>query len=216
MNLVTTLIFIVTFVGCAVAIVASALALVIRRFQVAWMIGRVMLVWVGLYAAALLFVSFTSSPVILDLGQEHCFDEMCFSVKGVTTTQTLGTTPHQITAHGLYYVLAVQLHNAAKRVPQRPDSAMMWITDQQGHVYTGWVNAQETPGQPMGGPITIPQIWYRRLEPGESMTHSVAFDLPVNVVQPRLVIKEGSGPTPLIIGDENSFFHAKTAFRLTP
>jgi hypothetical protein len=170
----------------------------------------------GLYAAALLFVSLTSSQIILGPGQEHCFDEMCFSVKGVTTTPTLGTTPHQITAHGLYYVLTVQLHNAAKRVPQRPDSTMMWITDQQGHAYTDWVNAQETPGQPVGSPITTAHIWHRRLEPGESLAHLIAFDLPVDSVQPRLVIKEGSGPTPLIIGDENSFFHAKTAFRLTP
>jgi hypothetical protein len=215
-NLFGTLTFIVTLIGCVGAILAVAFTLMTHRLRTAWRIGRLMLVWVGLYIAVLLAVSFTSPQHILDPGQEHCFDEMCFSVRDVITAKTWGTGPHPMTAHGRYYVLTVQLHNAAKRVPQRPDSAMMWIADQQGRQYTDWVNAQETPEEPLGGMITAQQIWYRRLEPGESMTHTIAFDLPVDAAQPSLVITEGSGPTLLIIGDENSFFHSKTAFRLTP
>jgi len=213
-NLFGSLAFIGAFFGLVGLAMAVIVALLTRHFRAAWRIGWLMLAWAGVYIAVLLLASFTSSPRRLDLGQEHCFDEMCFSVQSVTTTKTLGTGSNQITANGVYYLVTVQLRNAALRQPQKPSQPAVWVIDAQGRKYTEAVSTAEEQGPPFGQSVAFPQLWNQRLQPGETQAHILAFDLPADVSQPALVITEGGGPTYLIIGDENSFFHSKTEFRL--
>ena len=215
-NLFGTLAFIGAFFGLVGLAITMIAALLTRHFRTAWRIGWMMLAWAGVYIAVLLLASFTSRPRLLDFGQEHCFDEMCFSVQSVTTTKTLGTGSNQITANGVYYLVTVQLRNAALRQPQKPSQPAVWVIDAQGRKYTEAVSAAEEQGPPFGQSVAFLQLWNQRLQPGENQAHILAFDLPADVSQPALVISEGGGPTYLIIGDENSFFHSKTEFRLAP
>ncbi len=53
------------------------------------------------------------------------------------------------------------------------------------------------------------------IAPGQKYSVPLAISLPAGAASPVLVITEGSAfPTRLIIGDENSFLHKKTVFRL--
>jgi hypothetical protein len=156
-------------------------------------------------------VSFASQPKFLNLDQERCFDEMCYSVKSVTMTHTLG----QFTAQGDYYIITIQLRSAAQRTAQKPSQPDLFIVDSQGNRYSKIVNAGNE--FEMGQPVTNAQLWDQKIQPGEIVSRIVAFDLPRDIGQPGLVVTEGIGPlSTILIGDEGSLFHAKTEFLLNP
>jgi len=212
-NLFGTLAFLGTLLGLIAAGIGLIFSLARLRFKTAGWIGLGVLAWLGIYAAILLAVSFSSAQRVLGKGQEHCFDEMCFSMTAVSTAKTLGSGEGQVTASGIYYIVTVQLRNDAKQVAQKPSDPQIWIQDPQGRTYTT-ILGTGTPGLAAGQAVDSGQLWGQRLQAGESQTRVLAFDLPQGIAQPVLVITEGGGPTSLIIGDENSPFHAKTVFQL--
>jgi hypothetical protein len=213
-KLLGALAFIVTILGLAGLGIGLIASLLTHHFRAAGRIGLLMLAWAGGYLVILLFASFTSRTILLDLGQEHCFDEMCYSVLGAYTSKTLGMRPNQMVAQGNFYILTVQLRNAARRQPQKPSQPELWVLDNQRRKYTQAVSAADGNGLAANQPVVFTELWNRQLQPGETQSFILAFDLPADISDPRLVITEGSGPGALIIGDENSFFHAKTEFRL--
>ncbi len=210
MNLIGTLAFLVTLVVLALALALTVLWLAQRRTAAASRAAALMLAWIAAYAGILIAVSLASRAPILEQGQEHCFDEMCFSVQGVTLTDALGTSR----ANGVFYVVDIRLRNAARATAQKPSDVQIWVIDDNGHEYRQFLIAD---GDRAGQAITAGEIWNRRINPGDRVEQAVAFDLPDSVASPRLVIAEGPGfPTTVIIGDENSLFHPKTTFRLKP
>src|SRR5262249_37615727 len=128
----------------------------------------VTLLWLGVYVLTMVLVSLLTPQHILDQSQERCFDEMGFSVSQVTTTTTLGTGTNQQTAQGRYYVVRMQLRNAAIRTAQKPDHPAFFLDDQQGHRYTSSAAGQRAVGQA--------PAWEQRLQPGEQQTRDVVFD----------------------------------------
>jgi hypothetical protein len=149
----------------------------------------------------------------LDLSQERCFDEMCYSVKGVAITHALG----QFKAQGDFYVVTVQLRSDSRGTAQKPSQPALFVVDAQGQSYSQMVNAGDEPGLPTGQPVTADQLWNQKIQPGQVVSRTVAFDLPAGIRQPGLVVTEGIGPlSAVIIGDESSLFHARTEFLLNP
>ncbi len=208
MALIGTLAFLTTCLILVVSLVLVLVSLLGRRTGTAVRAVGLMLAWLALYGIILLAVSLTSRAPVLEQGQEHCFDEMCCSVQGVASTKTLGTSQ----ANGLFYVVDVTLRNAAKRAAQKPSNPELWVTDGVGHEYRQMFWGE---GETAGQVANAEQLWNQRLNPGETVEQRVAFDLPVGVLSPQLVIAEGAGfPTTVIIGDENSLLHGKTSFRL--
>jgi hypothetical protein len=206
-----------TILGLVIGAIVIAVALLTHHPQQARKGGIILEVWIGLYAAALLAASFTSQPKYLERGMERCFDEMCYSVKTLAVTQTIGAATNQFKAQGNYYVVTVQLRSDSRRTAQKPSQPDLFIVDAQGKRYSQMVNAGAEPGFPMGQPVTAAQLWEQKIQPGETVSRTVAFDLPGTIQQPGLVVNEGIGPlSAIIIGDENSVFHAKTEFLLNP
>lgn len=82
-----------------------------------------------------------------------------------------------------------------------------------------FINTSSGWGVPTNLPGLVAPLWIQKIQLGETVSQTVAFDLPVDTLagQPGLVVTEGIGPlSAVIIGDENSFFHAKTEFLLNP
>ncbi len=214
--MLTSLIFIATFLGILVITVAVVVAVVGRKRKLASRFALLLGVWLISYCGILLVVSLTSSQTTLSLNQEHCFDEMCFSVIGFDKAKTINTTSSQATAQNTFYLVQLQLRNAARRIAQKPDSPDFVVVDQQGHSYsysqvaTIALNNLSAPT----GATTI--FWETKLNPAEKSVRTLAFDLPSTIVNPCLVVSEGGWPTQLIIDDENSFFHQKTQICLNP
>lgn len=190
---------------------ASILIAILRRHpRQAWKIARLCLGWVAVYAVILVLVALTSRPVIIPLGQERCFDEMCYSVQAVSNTPTLSTPSGSLAAQGEFLLITVQLRSAARRTAQRPSEPALFLLDADGQRQTRILDAGS------GQPVTARQVWDQAVKPGETILRRIAFDLPVGARAPYLVMSEGLGAiSVLVIGDENSPFHARTVFALT-
>ena len=211
------LVFLIFLLGLVAALVLAVVALFTYRPARALKVMGLALGWIGVYALALLVVSFTSHPRYLAPGQERCFDEMCYSVTGLTVSPSLGTPPQQINARGVYYIVTLQLHSTARRTAQKPSQPEVFVIDARGQRYPAFVNAGTGPGTTLGQPLTAAQLWDRKIQPGETVSRRLAFDLPVDVDSPGLVVIEGIGPlSAVLIGAEDSFFHSPTEFLLKP
>ncbi len=209
--------FFVTVLGLVIAVILIGMALLRRRWARARGIGVFFLGWLGVYAAILLVVSLTSQPRTIPPGVERCFDEMCYSVQALKISHTLGEGANSLTAGGNFYILTVQLRSAAKRSAQRPSQPDIFFIDGGGKQYTHLVYAGPEGDFSLGQPVTAGQLWSQPIQPGKSQPRMIAVDLPADIRQAGMVITEGIGPlSVIIIGDENSFLHARTVFSLSP
>jgi hypothetical protein len=218
-GLIGMLAFFATILGLITGVIVIALALLTRHPQRAVKVVGILLGWLGLYTVILLVVSLTSWPRYLGLNQERCFDEMCYSVTSVTITHTMtNALVHTFQAQGNYYVLTVVLRNAGRGTPQKPSNPALFVVDAHGNRFPNLINATGGSwGEPTNLPGLVEPLWGEKIQPGQSASRTVAFDLPVDIQQPGLVVTEGIGPLSVVlIGDESSFFHAKTEFLLTP
>jgi hypothetical protein len=207
-ELVGTVLFLASVVGGLGALTLLGYAVVRRRRRLARSVLLASLLWVVVYGALLIGTSLVTPQQILAEGQERCFDEMCFSITQAVTQPTLGTGTQP---RGTFYVVTMQLRNASRRVAQKPDHPTFFLDDAQGKHYLPSPSGQQAFGQQ--------PTWETRLQPGETQARLLVFDAPASLQlqtpQPRLGITEGSWPTPLIIGDENSPWHQQTVIRLT-
>jgi hypothetical protein len=183
-------------------------ALLTRQVRRARKISLTALLWMAGYLIALLGVSLLTPQTVLRPHQEHCFDDMCFSVVSASTRKTLGSSPSQFTTQGSYYLITVQLRNAGRGRAQKPSSPSFVLVDQQGNSYEVVSKAEEIIGQN--------PVWDRPLPAGTAATKIYVFDVPQTAKVRGLIISEGGSgfPLVLVLGDENSLFHQKTLMQL--
>ena len=205
-----TLLFLASVVGALGVLIGLLYGIFTRRRRLVRVLLISSAVWLAVYSALLVIASLLTPQQVLEAHQERCFDEMCFSVLQATTQSSVGAGEQTQTAHGLYYVVTVQLRNASQRTAQKPDHPAFFLDDGQGQTYQPSQGAQQALGQQ--------PTWDARLQPGETQSRTLVFDAPATLLQqqpqPRLGITEGSWPTPLIIGDENSPWHQVTVIQL--
>jgi hypothetical protein len=209
-ELLGTLLFLVSVVGVLGGLIALIYGVFSRRRRLIRVLLISATVWLVVYSVLLLGASLLTPQQVLEAHQERCFDEMCFSVLQTTTHSTVGNGEQTQTAKGLYYVVTVQLRNSSQRTAQKPDHPAFFLDDGQGHQYQPSQAAQQA--------LRQQPSWDARLQPGERQPRPLVFDAPATLLQrspqPRLGIIEGSWPTPLIIGDENSPWHQVTVIQL--
>jgi Domain of unknown function (DUF4352) len=209
-ELLGTLLFLVSVVGALGVLIALVYGMFTRRRRLIRVLLISAAVWLAAYSTLLVCASLLTPQQVLEAQQDRCFDEMCFSVLQATTQSTVGAGEQTQTAQGLYYIVTVQLRNASQRTAQKPDHPAFFLDDGQGHHYLPSQAAQQALGQQ--------SVWDARLQPGERQARTIVFDAKANLLHqsplPRLGITEGSWPTPLIIGDENSPWHQVTVIQL--
>jgi len=196
-------------------------SLAVRKF----FLGRIalisMLVIGGLYAGAILILSFASSERVLGRGQEKHFCEIdCHLAYSVTETKqmkTIGAGPTQVTANGTFTSLTIKTRFDETTIgPNRgngqlyPNSRVLTLVDDQGRTYAPSAAGQSAlaASAATGTPLTAP------LHPGDSYTTTVVFDLPADAKNVTLLINEGEWITHFVIGHENSLLHKKTRFQI--
>lgn len=176
---------------------------------------------VGIYLGAMLIFSFQSGDQVLARGQEKHFCEidchLAYSVMDVRETKTLGDGPNQIAADGTFRVVTIKTRFDENTIgPARgngqlhPNSRLLTVLDEAGQKYFPSALGQTAleNSQAAGTPITTP------LRPSETYTTTFVFDLPADLRNPTLLIREGEVVTSFIIGHENSFLHKKTRFQI--
>lgn len=207
--------------GLAMLIIIHAIKT--RKLARAGKAGFASLVVLGLYLLLLLAFSFMSREKVLAFGEEKHFCEidchLAYSVTNVRETQTLGLTAGEATAEGIFYVVTIRTRFDEKTISRArgnglltPNSRVVTIMDEEGNSYSPSTEGQRALGgsraEGGGTPLDTP------LRPGESYTTELVFDLPANIENPELFMREGEFITHFIIGHENSFWHKKTKFRL--
>jgi hypothetical protein len=211
----------------ATAFVLGLAALVLLHALKTRKLARARKVWIaaltglGLYLALLLTFSFVSREKALAFGEEKHFCEIdCHvanSVTNIRKTKTLGDAPDEATAKGIFYVVTIRTRFDETTISSTrgnglltPNSRIVTVQDEQGNSYDVTTEGQcaLAASEGSGAPLDTP------LRPGESYTTELVFDLPEDVRNPELLMREGWFVTHFIIGHENSFWHRKTTFRL--
>jgi hypothetical protein len=213
------------FLGTGLLMFGLALALVYsvvrKRFGLTKLaLGSMVLIGV-LYLSTLLIFSFTSSEKVIARGEEKHFCEidchLAYSITNVRETKTLGDAPNQLTARGLFHVVEIKTRFDENTISAHrgngllyPNSRVVTVSDQDGGQYSPSPAAQalleqlQTAGTLMTTPV----------RPGESYSTTLVFDLPADVKNPALLIREGELVTHFVIGHENSLLHKKTRLKI--
>lgn len=217
------LVFLSTGLVLFLAGVGITILLLLRRPEPARKLLLAALTWVGVYAAFLLGFSLTAREKVLAAGEQKYFCEvdchLAYSVVDVTTTKTLGAPPNPTSAQGLFYVVAVKVWFDERTItatrgdsPLAPNSRRIRVVDDQGQMHHYFVAGQKALEGREGN---LACLW-TPLRPGESCTAELVFDLPADIQNPRLLITTADELTSFIIGHENSPFHKKIYFNLSP
>ena len=175
----------------------------------------------GLYLGAILIFSFASSDKVLARGEEKHFCEidchLAYSVTDVRETKLLGDAHHQVTAVGTFRVVTIKTRFDEATISSTrgngqlyPNSRVLAVIDEMGKTYflstPGQIALESSHGA--GTPLTTP------LQPSETYATAFVFDLPADIRNPTLLIREGEVVTRFIIGHENSPLHSSTRFQI--
>jgi hypothetical protein len=225
MSLLSSLLFLLLAAWPLLSFMALLISLPSKR----WRLARAILVIdgtiVGLYAIALVSVSLTSPQVTLLPGQELCFDDLCYTVAGVTAVPAISAPDGPVQAAGIFYEVTVQVRNSGRgsiglgtpvcihAVSESSLQVLFSLPGQQAYDLAH----QQAPPTAVAAAVSP---WVRRLAPNESSSKTFVFDLPaasqraVGKQPSGLVVNECTWIGAFIIGDENSFLHKRTTFML--
>ncbi len=216
---------ILTFLGTGFLLLLTSTGILFltatRRWKLARRFVQGGVVVAGIYLATLLVFSFASREYLLGLNDAKYFCEvdchLAYSVVDVVKMAELGAPSTKQHARGTFYVATVKTWFDEKTIsarrgngPLTPNPREVLVIDDAGRRYGVSSEGQRT--LEVSGTKSTP--FTQPLRPGESYTTTLVFDLPSDIVNPRLFITESDSVTRLLIGHENSFFHKKAGFRL--
>lgn len=173
-----------------------------------------MAVWFAFYIVMLVGFSIFSSEKTLGANEpkEFCgfyLDcHMHTAVTGVRTIKTMGDK----TANGEFYIVRVKVFSDAKQATLGLITVDAHVVAAGSRIYTRDMEAeaQLSPQPP----------FEKKISPVESFEKEIVFDLPPDVQDPRLDIREGYGIDhaieAVLIGDEDSLLHKRSYFGLAP
>jgi hypothetical protein len=206
------LFFVGSFLASLIALIGVLLLAIRGRRRMAARVLRTLGVCWAVYLLVVFAVAATMAarpqPTI-PMGQERCFDEMCFSVTNVQVVPQLGSASQPVKADGSFYVITVRVSSHSRRRIQSEAGlrALLWDA---GKYYEGSPSGQQAWEAVNGGTAGLTA----RLRPGESVQSVQVFDLPKDASTPGLVLSHGLTPGYLVIG-ESPLFQKPTVHRLT-
>lgn len=216
---------VLSFLGTGFLLFLIGLALVYsitkRKVRLTRLALLAMTVIAAIYCGVALLFSLTSHETVLARGQEKHFCEidchLAYSVTDVREAKTLGEGPNQVTAGGMFRVVTIKTRFDETTTSLNRGSALLYpnsrvvvVMDDTGKKYAPSSEGQRVveTTQSSGTPITTP------LRPSDTYMTTFVFDLPLNVSNPTLLIREGELVTHFVIGHENSPFHKTTRFQI--
>ncbi len=197
------------FLASCMAVVACFAIIVYARLTQNPRLARVFAILLagglGVYTILLLGVTLASHDRLLGRGEEKHFCEVdCHIAYSVTDVKS------QPAADGSTYIVTLQTRfDQATIDPRRgngvlqPSPHFVFLVDAGGRRFC---SADGEVRRRMREP----------LRPGESYLTKIEFTLPPGVSVSRLLVAGEQWPNWLLIGHENSPWHKKTYFRLTP
>jgi hypothetical protein len=142
------------------------------------------------------------------VGESYCWDEYCFAVTQVKRLKTIGTGAHAVKAQGVFYVVTADMETPWWGRFNWSNDAVYAI-DYDGTNYRFSPRGQRAMDRLLHSDRSH---CHKILGAGEAET--IVFDLPQDVVQPRLLVRDTLGFEGLLGGLRLNLFYVKPAFNL--
>ena len=215
------------FLGTGFLLFVVGLALIYSVISKKFGLARFALIGIaaiaGLYLGVMLIFSFASSDKVLARGEEKYFCEidchLAYSIVDVKHPESLDEWANPPIASGVFWGVVVKTRFDENTISSTRGNGLLYpnprtitVVDERGRTYFPF--RFETPH-------TLIQVKDNHtaetepLRPGESYLSTFVFDLPSDVRNPTLLIREGDFVTHLVIGHENSPLHKKTRFQIS-
>jgi hypothetical protein len=153
------------------------------------------------------FVAMKAPQRIMALGEDRCFDEMCFAVTGIQRTASIGSAGSVTKAQGVFFIVDVRISNRGGHA-QKENGRNGVIVDQSGQFYResqAGLQALLHVDGPLPGLDS-------KVDAGQSVAAKLVFDIPANAVQPGFTLGSDLrfNPASIVIADECHFLHKPT------
>jgi hypothetical protein len=200
------LLLILLVVATAIAVVVAIAALFLHRWAFAGkVLAGAVLCWV-VYLGVGTLAAIRAPQHIMALGEDRCFDEMCFAVTGWNRVPSMNLGRS-------YYLVNVRITNRSRNRAQRELGRKGVLIDRSGRVYEASDEGMRR-SSPLNGPAYVGLD--AEVEPGQSLETTLVFDLPTDVDYPGFALSSTLvlNPARIILGDEDHFLHWPTVWPL--
>jgi len=191
------LLFILLFLGSVISLLLSAFLW--RRGASRKILVALASVW-GAYLVILAVTNVLRSQKVFKVGEEQCFDEMCFAVADLQTIPEQAFNPSGIAASRLY-IVKIRVISYSRGRAQAEGGL-------RGRLYDGdtYINVSETAQKAFDAQHGESPKLTHKIAPGESTLVSLVFEVPQQITHPALTLDHGFTPGYFVIG-ESPFFH---------
>lgn len=191
------LLFILLFLGSVVSLFLSALLW--RRAASRKILVALASVW-GVYLVILAVTDVLSSQKVFKVGEDQCFDEMCFAVTGVQTMPGQSFNPSDTTASALYVVkIRATSHSLGRTQAEGGLRGRLYEDDK-------YINVSEAAQKAYDAQHGESPKLTQKIAPGESILVPLVFEVPQGIKHAALTLDHGFTPGYFVIG-ESPFFH---------
>jgi hypothetical protein len=191
------LIFILIFLGSVISLLLSPFLRRTGAFRK--ILVALVFVW-GVYFAILAVTDVLGVQQVFKVGEDQCFDEMCFAVSDVQTLPEQVFIPASNSASRLYIVkIRVTSHSRGRAQAEGGLRGRLFDDD----VY---INVSETAQKAYDAQHGESPRLTQRIAPGEIVLSVLVFEVPQTMMQPALTLDHGITPGYFVIG-ESPFLH---------
>jgi hypothetical protein len=201
------LVFILLFLGSVIGLLLSALVLLKRKAVSRKILVALASVW-GVYLVILAVTDVFSSQKIFRVGEDQCFDEMCFAVADVQTMPSQ-RFDSSATAESTLYIVKIRITSHSRGHAQAEGGLRGRLYD--GHEY---INVSETAQRAYDAQHGRSPKLRERITPGECIFSVLVFEVPQGTPHPALTLDHGFTPGYFVIG-ESPFFHKPNIHQLS-
>lgn len=201
------LLLILFVIGTLAGIVLSVIAAATRRWRcMKRALGGIAAGWV-LYLGVGALVAVLTPQRVQKIGEQRCYDEVCYTVTGFTRTVVLPSRVKNLHAEGIFYVVRVTLENKSEGRAQRERGARAMLIDTRGRCY-GASDAGNAALASLGRLTTLDLM----LEPGQQRLVETAYDVPLGSSSLGWSLGRSFvfNPARVVIGDDMHFLHKPT------
>ena len=187
-------------------IVAALAALFLRRrvFSVRIFV-TIVVVW-AVYLGVGTAVAVMTPQRIVSIGEDRCFDELCFAVTGYSRIPSTN-------AGKSFYLVDVRISSRSRGRPQQEIGRKGVLIDRAGHVYEASRQNMQALSPVNGAPYPGLDA---EVAPGQALETKLVFELPEDVSYPGFALGSdlAINPARIVIGDEDHFLHWPTVVPL--
>ena len=205
------LLLILLALATVAAVVVTLIALVFRRWIfVVKLLAGIAAVWI-VYLGAGTAVAVLAPRHTMSIGEDRCFDEMCFAVTGVQRVASIGSATGAAMAQGFFFIVDVRISNRGGHA-QKEIGRNAVIVDQSGQVYRESQAGRQALSRVVG---PLPGL-DSKVEAGQSIATKLVFDIPTSAAHPAFALGSdlAFNPARIVIADEAHFLHKPTVVPL--